>query len=138
LAKRARGRRKKSKRNKPRVVRARAVKEEAFFVGIKDPVEIRKELLLGSKDIIASLRKYDRFSAFREEKQKYSEQLKRVMDEILVLNKRLRTHLPKTPLKGPAMPKPAAKPVQKPKAKDKLDILEQELSKVEARLKSLE
>ncbi len=135
MAKRTRRRGTASKRNKPSPVRARTVEEE-YFVGIKDPIELRKELLLGSKDLITSLKKYDRFTHMRHEKQKYTEQLKRIMDELLVLNKKLRNHLPATPLKVPGMVVTAPKRALKPK--DKLDVLEKELSKVESRLKALE
>ena len=138
MAKRTRRRGKKSKRDRPGPVRARAVKEE-YFVGIRDPIEVRKELLLGSKDLITSLKKYDNFTHVREEKQKYIEQLKRIIDELLVLNKRLRTHLPKTPLKGPIEAKKVVKaPKRERTPKDKVELLERELSRVESRLKALE
>ncbi len=107
-------------------------------MGIKDPMEVRKELLLGSKDLITSLKKYDEFVHLREAKQKYIEELKIVMDELLVLNKRLRTHLPKTPLKGPRVVR-KVEPPKKPKSpRDQLDVLERELSRVESRLQALE
>ena len=71
---------------------------------------------------------------------KHTIDLKRVFDELLVLNRNLRGSMPKIPIK---MPKPArsekkgkGKHAEPPK-KSKLQILEAELMKVEERLSSL-
>ncbi|MEM4263570.1 MAG: hypothetical protein QW666_01580 [Candidatus Woesearchaeota archaeon] len=120
--------------------------KEHFFVGIKDPLRTRRDLLSSSKVILDSLKKYDDFVSAREEKQKYIFELKRVIDELMVLNKKLRAHLPKTPLKVPELEmqkvkvkgKKAKTVKAETTAKSKLDLLEQELSKVESRLKALE
>lgn len=120
------------------------MEEELFFVGIRDPIELRKELLTSSKNLIDSLRRYEAFKDLKEEKLQHVIELKRVFDELLVLNRKLRNHLPRIPIKvptvmketparpGKAMPKPAKT------ARNKIDVLEEELSKIEERLGSLE
>ena len=116
--------------------------KQTFFVGIKDPVRVRRDLLTSSKGILDSLKKYDDFASVRDEKQKYIVDLKRVIDELIVLDKKVRGHLPATPLKISGLEKPKMKKGKKeeviPMARSKLDLLEQELSKVESRLKALE
>jgi len=119
--------------------------KENFFVGLKNPVAIRRLLLNSSKDILDSLKDYDQFEELKAEKAKYIVELKHVIDEIIVLNKKLKGHLPKTPLSGPAKRpsikkghKKAHSKKRKSSVASKVDILESELSKVEERLKSLE
>ncbi len=119
------------------------MEEELFFVGIKDPIELRKELLTSSKNLIDSLRKFEQYKDIKEEKTQHITELKRVFDELLVLNKKLRNHLPRTPLKVPVAirdtktEKPMkGKPVKL--AQNKVDVLEQELAKIEERLGGLE
>lgn len=116
---------------------------ELFFVGIKDPIELRKELLTSNKNIIDSLKRYERYKNVRENKTQYIIELKRVFDELLILNKKLRGKLPKIPIKAPQLgetklePKTIKKTV-KDLPQNKLDILEAELSKIEERLGSLD
>ncbi|VVB81635.1 Uncharacterised protein [uncultured archaeon] len=119
------------------------MEEELFFVGIKDPIELRKELLTSSKNLIDSLRKFEQYTEIKQEKQANILELKRVFDELMVLNKKIRNHLPKTPLKAP----PVIKEVHEEKhakgkptkfAENKVDVLEQELAKIEERLGGLE
>jgi hypothetical protein len=124
------------------------MEEELFFVGIRDPIELRKELLTSSKNLIDSLRRYEAFKNLKEEKLQNVLELKRVFDELLVLNRKLRGHLPRMPGKIPTVlketqqregPKPtkvAGKPAKI--GKNKIDVLEEELAKIEERLGSLE
>jgi hypothetical protein len=116
---------------------------EIFFVGIRDPIEIRKELLTSSKNLIDSLKRYEKYKLIRETKTEHIVELKRVFDELLVLNKKLRGKLPKVPIKAPQLgetriEQKKVKAAVKEMPKSKLDILEQELSKIEERLGSLD
>jgi hypothetical protein len=125
------------------------MEEELFFVGIRDPIELRKELLTSSKNLIDSLRRYEAFKDLKEEKLQNVLELKHVFDELLVLNRKLRNHLPRIPGKVPTAlkemrqmregPKPA-KSAGKPAkiGKNKIDVLEEELARIEERLGSLE
>ncbi len=117
------------------------MEDELFFVGIRDPIEIRKELLTSSKNLIDSLRRYEAYKTVKEEKIRHIVELKKVFDELLVLNKKVRGNLPKIPIKAPAVARETREekmPKAKPMAKTKIDVLEQELAKIEERLGSLE
>ena len=114
--------------------------KENFFVGIKNPVNTRRLLLNSSKDILDALKDYENFENFKQEKAKYIVELKRILDEVLVLNKKLKKHMPKTPLKSPKR-KAAGKKAKKskmPEVTSKIEELESELSMIEGRLKALE
>jgi hypothetical protein len=118
--------------------------KENFFVGIKNPTMIRRLLLNSSKDVLDALKDYENFESIKAEKARHIIELKRTIDEILVLNKKLKGHLPQTPLVGPAKRpsigthKKSHSPRKMIKVASKMDLLESELSKVEKRLKSLE
>jgi len=126
------------------------MEEELFFVGIRDPVELRKELLTSSKNLIDSLRRYEAFKDLKEEKLQHIIELKRVFDELLVLNRKLRNHLPRIPVKVPTALKEMQQMREGPKttskasaktvkmARNKIDVLEEELAKIEERLGSLD
>lgn len=120
--------------------------KDKFFVGIKNPVNARRLLLNSSKDVLDALKDFENFENLKQEKAKYIVELKDVLDEIVVLNKKLKSHLPKTPLKAPptyerVSRKKKGKKMPKTKMKDvasKMDVLESELAKVEERLQGLE
>ena len=80
------------------------MEQDLFFVGIRDSVELRKELLLSSKNVLDSLRKYEQYKVIKDQKFQYVAELKRVFDELLVLNKKLRGKMPKVPGKTPMLP----------------------------------
>jgi hypothetical protein len=117
---------------------------ELFFVGIRDPIELRKELLTSSKNLIDSLKRYEAYKSVKEEKLRHIMELKRVFDELLVLNKKLRNKLPHIPVKAaPTLARetkemPTAKGRSVKLSKSKIDVLEEELAKIEERLGSLE
>jgi len=119
------------------------MEDELFFVGIRDPIEMRKELLTSSKNLIDSLKRYEAYRSVKEEKQQHILELKHVFDELLVLNRKLRGKLPRTPLKAPTVEREErqrAKTVKittKP-AQSKVDVLEEELARIEERLGGLE
>jgi hypothetical protein len=117
--------------------------KEKFFVGIKNPIVVRRLLLNSSKDVLDALKDYESFERLKETKVKHVIELKKILDEILVLNKKLKSHLPKSPGKMgyKKVVKKKGKATRPKKMKgvaSKLDALEQELSNVESRLKSLE
>ncbi|MBD3303669.1 hypothetical protein GF343_00860 [Candidatus Woesearchaeota archaeon] len=117
-----------------------------FFVGIKNPVKTRRLLLNSSKDVLDALKDFENFENLKQGKAKHITELKKVLDEIMVLNKKLKSHLPKSPAKS--LPKPARASKKKGKKKmpetkmkdvaSKMDIIESELARVEERLQGLE
>lgn len=99
--------------------------EDLFFVGIANHSEVRKELLVSSKNLLSSLKQYEHFVALKEDKAQVVKDLQKVFGEIISLNRKLRSFVPKMPNDKQKMPS------------GKLEILEDELARVEKRLNSL-
>ncbi len=123
-----------------------AEQKSPVYIGIPDHVEIRKDLLLNSRDILSSLKAYEAIKEIRAQRTELSFELHRVMDEISVLVKKTRINLPKQPQRAviggregtdeEATEESAGKKTRKA-SEDKLSALDSELGKVEARLKKL-
>lgn len=69
--------------------------KDSFFVGISNPQEVRKDLLLSSKQLVQALVAYEKYKDIREEKLGLLMELKKSMDSMIFLNKKLRSHLPR-------------------------------------------
>jgi hypothetical protein len=134
-----------------------AKKEEVFFVGIKDPIGLRRSVLEASKDVVQSLQRFEKFTVARRKKRESVEQLKETVKETVRLIAKLRKNLPKgglrmAPVHKPK-PVPKPKPVKhkkahkaavpsikkqlKPKDLGELEKLESELGDIESKLGSL-
>jgi len=74
--------------------------EEPFFVGIPDPVEIRRSVLESSKDLLHYLSRFEKFKHVRNEKAEYIAKLKDVTAEITKMVNKLKMALPKTKLRA--------------------------------------
>jgi hypothetical protein len=125
-----------------------------LFVEIREPSATRRDVLMSTKDVLDALKRYEEYKAVKAEKQKALEQLKKTVDDLLVLNRKLRSRMPKAPVKIPELTLRArpqsrdarereeriitgpAPSVARPKSK--LDILQEELEKIESRLGALE
>lgn len=130
-------------------------KEEVFFVGVKDPIGMRRAVLESSKDVVQSLQRFEKFTAARKKKRESIEQLKSIVQEAVGLVNKLKRNMPsgglrmkpvEKPKPVPAAPKKLKKPEtkqqpQKPLHKSKemgeLEKLETELSDIESKLGSL-
>ena len=141
--------------------------EQLLYMGVPDPLDLRKDLLNSSKILLGSLKKYENYNEMKKEKAKYVAELAKTFKELNILNRRIKQLLPKAKLKPgmirqptrPIAPKisPAAimaaaeeRHVKKPEAKaaapapkiirekSKLAHLEDELAQVEQKLKKLE
>lgn len=124
-----------------------------FYVGLKEPVDIRRDLLTSSKTVIDALRRHEEFKLLRHEKMEYVRQFRAVLDETLLLSKKLHGLLPKPPgpppnvpgvrlrkKEAPAPAAPASRPMpapRKPAPSNRLEQLEDELARVESELQSL-
>ncbi|OYT31616.1 hypothetical protein DRJ22_05890 [Candidatus Woesearchaeota archaeon] len=114
--------------------------EDFFYVCVKDPVGLRRDLLLSSKALLDSLKTFELHYSIKAEKTKLFHDLKKVFDDILVLDRKLRSVLPKV-----KVPAAVVSPVDVESVKfepvavkrSKLDVLEDELSRVESKLSSL-
>ena len=137
--------------------------DEVFYIGIKDPIEIRRSLLESSKETVQYLQRFERFKQVRAEKTNEIKKLKEMMHDIHVLVKKLKSALPKTKLRAKlhrheeeveavAVKNVVKKTAKKKKAKKveevieeeepkkpatELEKLEEELGEIEGRLTKL-
>lgn len=123
--------------------------ESVFYVGMRDPIEIRRSLLESSKEMLQYLQRFEKFKSVRKEKEKETAKLKETIKEIQTLVRKLKAELPKTGLRAKERPKPKkvkkapAKEeslpvvVEKPKEMSELEKLESELGEIEGRLTDL-
>jgi uncharacterized coiled-coil DUF342 family protein len=120
-----------------------AEKKDDLYVGIRDPVEMRRTLLESSRGILRMLQRFERFKSLRKEKEELFERLKMLGKEIDELDSRLKAALPKRPfkpVKKAAVKEEAPKKAEKPKPKKpdtELDKIESSLSEIEEKLKRL-
>jgi len=115
--------------------------ENNFFVGIKDPVEVRRSVLEASKKLIETLQRFEQFKENRKKKIEYIESLKKVIADIGKLNTKLKNILPKTNLRIPSelLKEKDVGPVIVEKAeKTGLGELDKELKDIEEKLNHLE
>lgn len=110
--------------------------EEPFYVGIREPVEIRRNLLESSKAILQNLQRYEKIKSIREEKVKTLNKLKKAMGELKTLHAQLKKALPDKGLRAVKVKSPKAKKVKKEK-EDEIKSLEKELNEVERELSKL-
>ena len=117
--------------------------EGLLFVGVKEPVELRRTLLESTKEVIECLQKFEKFKSLRGEKLRQIEQLKNDVKEINKLVAKLKSELPKVSLKlEEEKPKADKKvkgikkeiKVKKKKELDELEKLESELDLIEEKL----
>lgn len=128
------------------VAKSKEKAREPLFVGINDPVLVRRNLLLSSKELIEALKRQEGLVDLRLRKENYLVEFKRIADELVVLNKKLRTHLPKVPLREKevrhiipvrALSEGPEAPIL-PKKSSHIELLEKELSRIESKLDALD
>ncbi len=73
--------------------------KDDFFVGIYEPLDVRRNLLESSKDVVKSLQAYDKLTEIRKSKLRYYEQMRGIMDELNFLVSKLKTKLPESHLR---------------------------------------
>ncbi|MBW2983660.1 hypothetical protein KY361_00940 [Candidatus Woesearchaeota archaeon] len=123
--------------------------ENVFFVGIKDPDDLRRNVLETARGAIQTLQLFEKFRNIRDEKIKAINQLKSDLREVTRLVSKLKTALPKAKLRvklheHERLKGGKAKRKKKPKevvvegaAKGELEKLEEELSAIEGKLGGL-
>ena len=121
--------------------------EEPLYVGIEDQTGVRKQLLFSSRKVITALQKYEKLKDLQRQQVEETFEFRKIIEEIAVLNRKLKNELPKTRMRAPPKAKPKAAPKSaakkkvktlKPRPKSKLDVLEEELGKIESKLSRLE
>lgn len=112
-----------------------------MYIGVADPITHRKNLLLCSRDLITSLKNYERLKSIRVEKTTDIFALRKLIQEIIVLNRKLKQFLPKVELpKQPHRERhiTTKRTIPKARVKSKVDALQKELDRIEGKLRKLE
>ena len=112
------------------------MKNQDVYVGVYDPVDIRRNLLESSKEVIKSLQSFESLTKKREAKIEIYKEMKKVMKELDLLMSRLQKRLPKSYLRKTAY---SSKPLISTYVGfvKELEDLGAELKKVESELLSL-
>ena len=152
-----------AKKQKKKVEPKKEVKKESFYVGLKDPIEMRRTILESSKEVVQYLQRFERFKKVRSDKAEEIAKLKVITADASKLIRKLKSELPKTSLRAPLhnhelkekksqviaqikeaqenQPLDLKQQEPKKKAKEKemteLQKLEAELSEIESRLVNL-
>ncbi len=116
------------------------IETKGFYVGVKEPVSLRRNLLESSKAIVQGLKDYEKLKLIREEKHKKILEFKDKINEILVLLSGLKEHFPKHELKKDVYVKRKTKKGKTKKVeikKDEIEKLEKDLAEIESRLSSM-
>lgn len=126
---------------------AKEEKVKSFYVGLKDPTDLRRNLLECSKMVVRSLQKYERFRDLRRQKIENTLKLKSIIKEIKKYNNDLMSMLPETKVKEkkkektkiPKGKKEIEEEISKAEIKkmSELEKLEAELSSIESKLDTL-
>lgn len=113
-----------------------------FYVNVREPQTLRRELLLASKSALDILRRLELLQSIREDRRKLQSQLHTVFSELIVLNKNLRAVLPKSipvvPQSVVVQKPPEEEHVEVPRERSRLQRLESELADIERKLSALE
>ena len=121
---------------------------ELFFVEVKEPAEVRRNILEVLKEIIELLQKFEKFKHIRHEKLAKIQKLRSLVKDANKILGNLKAKLPQTNFRAyiPAEAKKPKKPLpkkkeakeEKPQKREKTELerLEAELSAIESKLKS--
>lgn len=74
-------------------------KEEVFFVGVQDPLEVRRNILEASKEMVQFLQQHEKLKTLRNEKEEAIKHLKEDVRQLKLHVNKLRQVLPKTKLR---------------------------------------
>ena len=117
-------------------------KEEPVYVGIADPIEIRRALLESSKSLIKILQENESRREKRASKHRLIADFKETMKDLTSLMVQMKSQLPKVRMSSlPKKPKPApveASPVVKPHIPKPRPVHLSETQKLEKELKDIE
>ncbi len=125
---------------------APATADENYFVLIRNPLELRRQVLESSKKTINCLQSYQRLILIRHKKQSEIAKLNDLLKELEYLNKKIKGYIPEykgATIARSAKPEkqslaPAAIPDRQKKEKTELERLEDSLASIEAQLKNLD
>lgn len=111
---------------------------KGFYVGVKEPVSLRRNLLESSKGIVQGLKDYEKLKLIREKRHEKILEFRDKINEILTLLSGLKEYLPKHELKEEVYVKSKTEKTKKVDIKtDDIERLEQDLAEIESRLGSM-
>ncbi len=124
--------------------------KDIFFVEVREPDEVRRNILESLKEIVESLQRFEKFKEIRKEKSGNVDKLKKDVKEINKIILNLKSALPESKLRAMEVSKPVAekkgkkkkhkkkhKEAEERKPASELEKLESELSAIESKLGSL-
>jgi hypothetical protein len=118
--------------------------KELFYVGVRDPTEVRRNLLESSRELVVFLKTYENFKRIRIQKVEEINKLKLLINQISRTINKLRRDLPKTKLREKSEEtikkggeRRIVKMPVKVKAMSDVERLESELTDIEEKLKLL-
>ena len=109
-------------------------KDEDLFIGINENLDLRKNLLEGSKSMVHSLQRFRNLQVIRREKLSALEHLESLSHEIKYLINQLKKELPTAKVKAKNKVKT---PIIQSKKQNSIDKLADDLSEMESKLKKL-
>ena len=116
--------------------------DQAYFVGVGNPDELRKNILNSSRTVITSLKRYEAYRDMNTLTVGLLGDLKQTIAEICVLNSRLKRVMPRTKILSRSSRPEIVKEVKKMepvyRETSKLDTLQDELARIEKKLSELE
>ena len=112
--------------------------QEVFYVGIREPREVRKDLLESLKEVLEVMRSYESIKSIRTKKVELFVKLKEIMRQIDLSMNKLKRELPETRLRAKTtQPVSKSAPVERPKYGSEVERLERELDDIESKLSKL-
>ncbi|MCM2325545.1 MAG: hypothetical protein NDI94_03720 [Candidatus Woesearchaeota archaeon] len=109
--------------------------KEGFFVGIYEPIDVRRNILESSKEIVKSMQAQERLLEIRREKLVQYDKIRSVMDELSMLLAKLKQKLPESHLRKATGEMPI-KTLTDPRSGE-MRKLEQEFRKIEQEFSNL-
>jgi hypothetical protein len=107
------------------------MEDNSFYVRIFEPTEFRKNLLLSSRVLLETLKKSESINEIRNEKLRNVGELKKIIEEVVLLNRKITTAMPKTKFRQTPFKKLSTMTSSK---RANLNMLESELGKIESKL----
>ena len=115
--------------------------DDLFFVEIREPADVRKEVLESQKIVIGGLQRYENIKFLRAKKAESIHKLKSELKELSKELSELKSILPSAGIKVVSKPKKKAKSVKEEEVKEEEHVKEKpanELEKLEAELHDIE
>lgn len=115
-------------------------KESALYASIYKPTQLRKSMLMTVRDTVTLLKKSNKLNGFAEEKVRLLGELRDTVGELRALMHRVQTFLPTladAPFEQHKDDREYTDNTKQTIVKSKIDFIEQELDKIESRIKGL-